>query len=306
MAATVAKACRRGGEAVMTHWAIIIHGGAGPIPVARRDASRAGCLAAVTAGAQVLRGGGSSLDAVEASIRILEDDETFNAGFGSVLNAEGQVELDASIMDGSTLEIGAIGAVQGLKNPIHAARLLLPEVPVLLAGPAARKWAVEHEAEAVAPEAMIAPRRRTEGRDTVGAVAIDQGFHLAAGLSTGGRAGKLPGRIGDVGLPGCGFFADDMLGAAVFSGEGEAIARRTLAAQTMVELAANADPQRALEAAIAQLQRIRGEAGGIALSVDGAMGCAHNSEAFAVGLASATIAPTAVLDQTEFAAAVGG
>jgi beta-aspartyl-peptidase (threonine type) len=286
----------------MARWAIIIHGGAGPISPKRREASRAGCLAAVSAGADVLRAGGSALDAAEAAIRVLEDDATFNAGFGSVLNALGEVELDASIMDGSTLAIGAVGAVQGLKNPIHAARLLLPESPVLLAGPAARRWAVEHGAEGVSPEAMIAPHRAKSVSDTVGAVALDAAGHLAAGLSTGGRPGKLPGRIGDVGLPGCGFFADDQVGAAVFSGEGEAIARRTLAAETMRRLEEGEGPQAALATAISRLGRIRGAAGGIALSRSGEFGCVHNTEAFAVGLASDQLAPAAVLDQGAFEA----
>jgi beta-aspartyl-peptidase (threonine type) len=284
----------------MAPWAIIIHGGAGRISSLRRAANQAGCLAAASAGAAVLSSGGSALDAVEAAIRGLEDDPTFNAGFGSVLNAEGEVEMGASIMDGSTLQIGAVGAVQGLRNPIHAARLLLAETPVLLAGPAAREWAVSHGAEGVAAEAMIAPHRSKSSSDTVGAVALDQAGHLAAGLSTGGRPGKLPGRIGDVGLPGCGFLADDTVGAAVFSGDGEAIARRTLAAETLRRLEDGEAPRAALSAAIARLARIQGEAGGIALTPAGAFGCVHNTQAFAVGLASDRLAPAAVLDQGEF------
>ena len=281
-------------------WAIIVHGGAGPIPESRQQVSRSGCVAAAEAGAAIVRSGGSALDAVETAIRILENDPTFNAGYGSVLNAKGEVEMDASIMTGGDLAIGAVGAVQGLRNPISAARLVLPALPILLVGDGACSFAAAQGAETCDPAQMIAPHRAQAVSDTVGAVALDLGGGMAAGLSTGGASGKLPGRIGDVALPGCGFYVDDLIGGTAFSGDGEAIARSLLATEVMVRLQTEG-PREAALAAIKRLERVGGEAGAIVLSPTGHFGYAHSSPLFAVAFASDRLGPTAVLHRDEFA-----
>src|SRR6516164_6755833 len=128
-------------------WRLILHGGAGRPAPDRAEASRAGILAAAAVGRGVLQAGGSALDAVEQAIRALEDDPAFNAGFGSVLNAEGEVEMDAAIMDGSTLDFGGVAAVKGLVHPISVARALLGEKPILLAAEGARRFAEQIGAE---------------------------------------------------------------------------------------------------------------------------------------------------------------
>jgi beta-aspartyl-peptidase (threonine type) len=254
----------------------------------------------------VLDGGGSALDAVEQTIRALEADPTFNAGFGSVLNAEGEVEMDAAIMDGQTLDFGGVAAVKGLRHPISVARALLRETPVLLAAEGARRFAQRIGAETCPPEAMIAPRRRPRlGVDTVGCVAIDAEGRIAAGTSTGGLSGKAPGRIGDSPLPGAGLYADARGGVSL-SGEGEKIARVLVAAEVMHALDAH-PAQAAAEHGIARLAAIGGDGGCIVLDRQGRFGCAHNSGQFAVGLASPGLdGPLAFLHRSEMDAVVLG
>jgi beta-aspartyl-peptidase (threonine type) len=288
-------------------WRLIVHGGAGKPAPDRAAASRAGILAATAAGRAVLDSGGSALDAVEQAIRALEDDPAFNAGFGSVLNALGEVEMDAAIMDGSTLDFGGVAAVQGLRHPISVARALLTEPPILLAAEGARRFAEKIGAETCAPEAMIAPRRRPQpkappktqhGVDTVGCVAIDVEGRIAAGTSTGGIAGKPPGRIGDSPLPGSGLYADPRGGVSL-SGQGEKIARVLVAAEVMHALDGRT-AQAAAEHGIARLASIGGDGGCIVLDRQGRFGCAHNSGQFAVGLAAPGLAqPLAFLHRSE-------
>lgn len=267
-------------------WAIAVHGGARAIDPADAEPSRVGCQRAVEAGQAVLEAGGTALKAVEAAIRLMEDDETFNAGYGSVLTAHGDVECDAAIMNGTTLDVGAVGAVQGVPHPITLAAALLPEKSVLLTGPGALRFAGEHGVQLCHPADLVAPGKQGTdvGSDTVGCVALDANGHLAAGTSTGGLAGKPPGRIGDSPLPGSGLFADDALGAVVVSGSGEAIMRVALAAQAMSALA-SATPERAAEAALDRLRLVDGTGGLIVLDAAGRIGWAHSSRDFAVAYA---------------------
>lgn len=282
-------------------WALIVHGGAKIIASDQAAAHTAGVLAAVERAGALLAAGGTALDAVETAVRLLEGDPTFNAGFGAVLNSDGVVELDASIMDGRTLGIGAVGAVQGVRHPISVARMMLPHTAILLVGEGALRFAKENGGEVCPPEQMIAPGSPgAREPDTVGCVALDRAGHIACGLSTGGLTGKRPGRVGDSPLPGCGFYADDDRGAAAFSGDGESIARVTLAARVMEGLQ-GAGPQRALNDALRALERVGGEAGGIVLDRRGRFGCAHTSRNFAVAGASAQARPRAGID----AAALG-
>jgi beta-aspartyl-peptidase (threonine type) len=270
-------------------WAVAVHGGAKNIAEDEEEANRSGCLQALAAGRAVLERGGQAVDAVEAAVRVLEDDPTFNAGYGSVRNDTGEVEMDAALMDGSTLDLGAVGAIKGVRHPITVARLMLREPPVLLVAEGAYRFAVEHGAKSCDPAALIralAPggqngSRAAAGHDTVGCVALDTSGNVAAGTSTGGIEGCPPGRVGDSPLPGCGFYADNDVGAVVFSGDGEQIARATLAAE-VVRTLNTAPPKAAIDRALHRLARVGGEAGGIVLDPQGRFAQAHNSSHFAV------------------------
>jgi L-asparaginase / beta-aspartyl-peptidase len=280
-------------------WAIILHGGARSIPEDRHDRNRAGCLAAVMSAADLLRSGGTALQAVEHAVRLLEDDTTYNAGSGSVPNSDGDLELDAAVMDGSTLDVGAVAAIRDVRNPVAVARMLLREPTVLLAGDGAQAFATANgvtlETVAPAPDAGSG-----SGHDTVGCVAVDAAGRFAVATSTGGVPGQVPGRIGDAPVPGCGFYADDAVGGVAISGDGESILRSVLSfrvVEAMRDGAANAAASKALEA----LARVGGEAGIVAIGADGRFGIAHNSDHFSVGLASSRLdAPRAGIHRSEF------
>jgi isoaspartyl peptidase/L-asparaginase-like protein (Ntn-hydrolase superfamily) len=194
-------------------WAIIVHGGAKEIPLHLQQVHRDGCLLAVQAGQAILATGGSAVDAVEAAVRALEDDPTFNAGYGSVLNAKGQVECDAAIMDGANLAVGGVAAVSTLRHPISVATAMLTEKPVLLIAHGAECFAREHDAELCAPEDLIVDRPGDSGCDTVGCVALDSQGNIAAGTSTGGLTGCHEGRVGDSPCPAVAFTPTTRWGA---------------------------------------------------------------------------------------------
>jgi L-asparaginase / beta-aspartyl-peptidase len=274
-------------------WKILVHGGAKTIDPDLQERNREGCRRAAEAGAAVLREGGSALLAAEEAIRALEDDPVFNAGFGSVLNADGEVEADAAIMDGERLDIGAVAATRRLRNPILAARALLAERTVLLVAQGAERFAADHGITLCDPGDLISPERLASeyarGHDTVGCVAFDLHGNFVAATSTGGLPGKLPGRVGDSPIPGSGLYADNALGAAAFSGDGESILRTMLAARVMQALGVGA-AKAAAQAAIDALARVGGEAGVIVLDAQGRPGVAHNSDNFALGFHSDALA----------------
>ena len=221
--------------------AIIVHGGAGDTSPERAEGARDGCREAAWIGWRVLQNGGSALDAVEAAARSLEDNPIFNAGTGACLNKDGSIELDAGIMEGHTLQVGAIAGVEHIKNPITLARKVLESPHVLLMGEGAEEFAqeqgitfctredllTEHQYRrwqallaAEAEQASSEPRyhrrelgsvkpRTEEKHGTVGAVALDSAGSLAAATTTGGISNKYPGRVGDSPLVGCGFYADE-------------------------------------------------------------------------------------------------
>ncbi len=262
-------------------YCIVVHGGAG----AYRDdhiASRAdGCERAARAGWQVLQRGGAALDAVEAAVAILEDDPLFNAGTGAPLNSAGEVELDASIMDGATLRAGAVGAVQGVRNPIRLARHLLDDGRhILLVGAGAGAFAAERGLDICDSGQLITEAQRSRWQErygTVGAVALDLRGGLAAATSTGGLFGKLPGRVGDSALIGCGTYADER-SAVSCTGAGEAIMRVQMARSTGDLMRAGLDPDTACRESLAMLvARTDGEAGLIALDRNGRIGYSWNS-----------------------------
>jgi len=265
-------------------WVLLVHGGAKEIEPHEEEDNRAGCLEALRAGASLLERGGSAVDAVEASIRVLERLPVFNAGYGSVLNVRGEVEMCAGMMDGATLDVGAVGAVMGVAHPVSAARAMLRQEPVLLAGAGAFAFARDNHVELVAPESLVAAHR-DEGHDTVGAVALDLNGNIAAGTSTGGLEEAAKGRMGDSPMPGCGFYADNSIGGVALSGHGEGIARLAAAAQIMGAIR-QLGPERAIAHALSQMERVGGDAGGIALDAEGRTGWWHNSPHFAVAQAS--------------------
>lgn len=269
-------------------WAIILHGGAKEIEPEDAEANRSGCLRALAAGRTVLEGGGSAVDAAEAALRVLEDDPTFNCGHGSVLNAAGEVEMCAAVMEGQSFNIGAVGIAQGVRHPVSVARAMLDKETILIAGPGARDFAAEKGLELCDPAALKVTegeRRKAEAHDTVGCVALDRNGLLVAATSTGGLEGTPVGRMGDSAMPGCGYYADNGIGAVAFSGDGEHIARKMLAARVMHALG-QMEPDAALDLAVRQVAGIGGEAGGIVLTPDGRVGWMHNSREFAVAYAS--------------------
>jgi len=286
-------------------WALIVHGGAKEISPEEEQDNRTGCLEALAAGQAVLEANGTAVDAVEASIRVLEELPVFNAGYGSVLNNKGEVEMCAAMMDGKTLEIGAVGAIRGVSHPVSVARAMLPQVPVLLAGEGAFMFARDNHAELCDPDSLItgkAAEDLQEAHDTVGAVALDRNGNLAAGTSTGGLTGAFKGRIGDSPLPGCGYYADNHIGAVALSGHGEGIARLAAAAQIMGAIE-QAGPEAAIAKALSQMSRVGGDAGGIAIDRQGRVGWWHNSPDFAVAtIDSESCEPQVWLNKDEDAA----
>lgn len=266
-------------------WAIILHGGAKTIRPGEELANRQGCLAALKCGAEVLRAGGSSIDAVEAAVLALENDPTFNAGYGSALNSDDEVETCAAVMEGGEWNVGAIAAAKGIRNPVRAARAMLFEEPILIAAGGARKFAEENGVELCSQNALAASGEEAESEershDTVGCIALDGAGQLATAVSTGGLEGSPAGRIGDSPQPGCGFYCDNEVGGVVFSGDGQEIARAMLAARVIHALDGTS-PDGAVQAAIRVVEKIGGEAGAIALTPDGRFGWEHNSSHFAV------------------------
>lgn len=283
--------------------AIIVHGGAGdlgpddPASSGGPEAARLeGVRRACAAGQAVLRAGGSALDAVEVAVRTLEDDPTFNAGTGATLTAAGDVELDASIMDGETLRCGAVAVVKDVRNPISLARAVMERSHhVLLAGPGASAFAREVGIPSHENALLVTPRQRARweaaprGPDgaaptgewwggTVGAVARDARGHLAAATSTGGTAMKLPGRVGDTPIIGCGTYADDALAAVSCTGHGERIIQLTLARHAADLVGRGRSAMEAAGEAVASLgRRVSGLGGLIVVGPRGEVGFAHNT-----------------------------
>lgn len=217
----------------MNNQAIIVHGGCGTIDQGSIPDRIAGVREAAEAGWKILQSGGLSVDAVEAAVVVMENNPLFNAGTGSTLNRDGRVEMDAAIMNGADLAAGAVAAVQGILNPIKVARRILEVGPhVLLVAKGAEDFANSQGMETgYDPARLITARRRRQWEDahgTVGACACARDGRLAAATSTGGSFNKLPGRVGDSPLLGCGTYANQEV-AISCTGDGEQIMRMTLA-----------------------------------------------------------------------------
>jgi L-asparaginase / beta-aspartyl-peptidase len=302
-----------------SNWQLAIHGGAGVIEPGsltpeHEAAYRAGLKAALEAGAGILRSGGSSLDAVEATVRVLEDNPLFNAGKGAVFNAEGHNELDAAIMDGRTRAAGAIAGVTRTKNPVSLARAVMEKTPhVMLVGAGADAFSLQAGMAQVDPGYFRTEERwqqylqwrdkkssalpdRTHAYGTVGAVALDQAGHLAAATSTGGTVGKRWDRVGDSPIIGAGTFAEDGVCAVSATGDGEFFIRASAARQLRDRMAWHREGlQSAADSTIKDVGGLGGEGGLIAIDAKGHVAFAMNSTGMYRGsVGSATPAHTAI------------
>jgi beta-aspartyl-peptidase (threonine type) len=247
-----------------------------------------------------LKQGGSALDAVEAAIRSLEDDPAFDAGRGAWLNSTGEVELDAIIMDGATLNNGAVAAIQHVRNPISVARRVMEHtshslltglgaehfaqaqgIPLcgeseLLTGQELERWKTIKAQQDFKVEVAFGGSDHPHG--TVGAVAFDVNGHLAAGTSTGGTPNKLQGRVGDSPLIGCGCYADDFSAGVSATGWGESIMKVVLCKTVCDFVAQGHSAQVAAEKAIGVLtDRVHGLGGVIVIDRTGRIGLAFNT-----------------------------
>lgn len=305
------------------HWAIQVHGGAGVIE--RKNLGpegdkryREGLRRAIEAGAAVLDKGGSSVDAVEAALNILEDDPFFNAGKGAVFTRDGKNEMDASIMDGSNLMAGAVASVTHTRNPISAARAVMEKSPhVLIVGPGADAFAASvglkqedpsyfftesrwqslikqltkdgkpiparpagvPPAGAIDPVAQIDESPDSQLHGTTGVVALDRNGNIAAGTSTGGMQGKMPGRVGDSPIIGAGTYANNKSCAVSATGSGEYFIRLGVAREicNLVFFKGMKLQQAADEVIHKELEGLHGDGGIIALTPDGQLVWSFNT-----------------------------
>lgn len=276
--------------------AIIVHGGAGnwSASAERREEALQACVAAAERGRAILLDGGSALDAVEAAVNILEDCPALDAGRGSYPNSEGNVEMDALIMDGRDLSMGAIAAIQRVRHPISLARrVMVDSGHNFLVGAGADAFAdsisfprcdvadllvVDTEASATVGDGEKQPVAALG--DTVGAVAYDADGNLAAATSTGGTANKLPGRVGDSPLVGSGAYADNWTAAVSATGYGEALMRVVISKRVCDFVGTGLSAWSACESAIRVLEeRTGGQGGLIAVDARGQVGWAYNTDA---------------------------
>jgi beta-aspartyl-peptidase (threonine type) len=311
-------------------WQLAIHGGAGvlekgDLTPAKEAAYRAGLAAALEAGAKVLRAKGSSLDAVEAAVRVLEDDPLFNAGKGAVFTAEGRNELDASIMDGATRSAGAVAGVTRTKNPVSLARAVMEKSKhVMLTGAGADAFSVEKGLEQVDPSyfrtderwqqyqdwlkdpnAML--RDRTHAYGTVGAVALDQSGHLAAATSTGGLTGKRWGRVGDSPIIGAGTYAEDRACAVSATGSGEFFIRSSAARQVRDRMVWNHEAvQAAADSTIKDIGGIGGDGALLVMDAHGHVAFAMNTPGMYRGQVGSNTAAQTAIYATEVVASAAG
>jgi beta-aspartyl-peptidase (threonine type) len=280
---------------------LVIHGGAWAIPDDMVAAHLYGVQQALDVGWRVLERGGAAMDAVEAAVVSMEDDEAFDAGRGSFLTRDGRVQLDALIMDGASLRAGGVGCVERLRNPIKAARLVLEKSPhVYFVAEGAERFAAEHGMELCRNEDLVIERevkRLKEaqataattptnsafagpefGHDTVGAIALDMHGNLASATSTGGTLNKPAGRIGDSSLIGCGCYADNQSAAVSCTGWGEPIMKLVLGKWAADRVKEGRHPEIACSDAIKYLKaRLDGHGGMILLDPNGRVGIAHNT-----------------------------
>jgi L-asparaginase / beta-aspartyl-peptidase len=292
-------------------WRLVIHGGAGVIerdrlaPEQDREI-RAALDRALQTGSAILARGGTALDAVEATARVLEDDPNFNAGRGSVFTYQGTIEMDSSIMDGRTRAAGAVTGVTATKNPIRLAREVMENSPhVFLSREGADEFSRQRGLEQAPPEYFQTPHRRRQLEElrnqpsaeffdidvkygTVGAVALDSNGHVAAATSTGGLTGKRWGRIGDSPLIGAGTYADDRACAVSATGAGEFFIRVGVAHEICARMRMDGESaQAAADAVMAEVEALGGTGGVIVVTPRGEAVYSFNTPGMYRGQASA-------------------
>lgn len=288
-----------------------MHGGAWAIPDDEVAAHQAGCLAAAKAGWAILEHGGSAMDAVVAAITVMEDDPMFDAGTGSVLNADGFVELDAALMEGKELRYGAVAGLRRIRNPILLARAVIEHLGTMLVGDGAERFAIAHGLPLIDGRELLVEREvarwhealanpafgvaddfvTPQGHlgDTVGAIALDDAGALVVGNSTGGVAHKPVGRVGDTPLVGCGLYADTGAGACACTGIGESITRVVMAKEAVELLRQGCPPGEAAGRVVQKLaERVAGLGGCILLDHAGNVGFAFNTPRMAHAYRTAT------------------
>lgn len=288
---------------------IVVHGGAGEWRHERKESGIKGAKEAVRCGFDILRSDGSALDAVESAVMSMEDNEVFNAGLGASLTLDKRVEMEASIMDGETLSAGAAGLLSDVRHPVHLARIVMENTDhIFIVGRSAEKLASVFHLERRNSSTALRERYWNELKekmtqddvdylprltkllqahprlfslDTVGAAAVDKDGNVAAATSTGGVSMKIPGRIGDSPLIGCGNYADNEAGACSATGIGEIAIKLVLAKSTCDLIHRGRSPQKATESVIGEVnRRIRNAAnqmGLVAVDARGRVGAAHNS-----------------------------
>lgn len=289
-------------------WKLVVHGGAGLIERAKHKpekeaAVRAGLDRALAAGEKVLASGGKALDAVEAAVRVLENDPNFNAGRGAVLTDDGRVELDASIMDGTTRAAGAVAGVTKTRNPISLARTVMEKSPhVFMTSAGADRFSLDQGLAQVAPDYFILPERKSQLEQlktrklgaleveykygTVGAVALDRSGHVAAGTSTGGMMGKKWGRVGDSPLIGAGTYADDRACAVSATGWGEYFIRAGVAHEICARIRLKGeDAQTAADTVLSEVKSLGGDGGVIVVTPKGERVYSFNTSGMYRGMA---------------------
>jgi beta-aspartyl-peptidase (threonine type) len=280
---------------------VLVHGGAGG---KKPTAAQRSCLTeSIISGMHILKIGGTSLDAIEAMIRLMEASGLFNAGIGSRLQLDGIKRMDAALMEGAHLKAGAVASIEGIRHPISAARLVMEQTEhVLLVGHHATRFARHFKVEkdrlgSSFHRQRIAPFRRGKERsktlklfrvltqyETVGAVALDSTGTITAGTSTGGYSMMLPGRVGDSPLIGCGLYADNTCGGVSMTGKGKSIIKLALAKHILMDMKQGNSPHMATRKALRELvQRIQGEAGALVLAPDGRFSIQHTTRWMSAG-----------------------
>jgi beta-aspartyl-peptidase (threonine type) len=288
---------------------IVVHGGAGAWHPERRPAGLRGVKTAAQTGYETLVAKGSALDAVEAAVRNMEDDPAFNAGLGSAYTIDKRIEMEASIMDGKTLQAGATGLLSDIRNPVSLARITMETTDhIFIAGKGAEKLAKLYHLERRKPGTTLrlnywneAYQKIVSGKDqtlpklaqllkthpdlfetdTVGAVALDKHGDTAAATSTGGFTLKFPGRIGDSPLIGAGNYADNHAGACSATGIGEVAMRLVLAKHVCDKMGIGQTAQEAVENGIKLVNKrlhIKNSMGLVAVDARGGIGAAHNTD----------------------------
>ncbi|XP_003122673.2 isoaspartyl peptidase/L-asparaginase isoform X1 [Sus scrofa] len=268
---------------------IVVHGGgASCISKDRKERVRQGIVKAATVGYNILKEGGSAVDAVEGAVVVLEDDAEFNAGHGSVLNENGEVEMDASIMNGKDLSAGAVSAVRCVANPIKLARLVMEKTHhCFLTDQGAAKFAADNGIPAIPGEQLVTERNKKrlekekhekcaqksdpqKSLGTVGAVAVDCRGNVAYATSTGGIVNKMPGRVGDTPCIGSGGYADNDIGAISTTGHGESILKVNLARLTLFHVEQGKTLEEAAEASLGYMKsKVKGVGGVIVVNKAG-------------------------------------